>query len=311
MPQHPLATTQSQMQVPRGYRAAKWRDIPDEQWNDWRWQLSHRLNTFQDLADIINLTPDEAEGVRASGRFRLDITPYFASLIDPDDPTCPIRRQVVPTGQELVPFTSAMEDSLAEDLHSPVPGLVHRYPDRVLMLATTQCASYCRYCTRSRIVGDPHANFSPQEYAAQLDYLRRAAAGPAGGAAERGDRARDAPGRAGRSLPVWAAARTDSSRRNASTKRKPVSSCPTCPGWQPSRLSRRHAFTGYGLYTSTPRITACSRHGSLCGGARAARTPAGISNCRPAWTAGVKSTRHWGAAPGPSRPTLANRAVDL
>lgn len=173
MPQHPLATSRSQLQVPRGHRAAIWRDVPDEQWNDWRWQLSNRLNTLQDLTEIIRLTPDEVEGVRASGRFRLDITPYFASLIDPDDPTCPIRRQVVPTGQELVPFTSEMADSLAEDLHSPVPGLVHRYPDRVLMLVTTQCASYCRYCTRSRIVGDPHANFSPAEFAAQLDYLRR------------------------------------------------------------------------------------------------------------------------------------------
>lgn len=173
MPQHPLATTQSQLQVPRGHRAAIWQDVPDEQWNDWRWQLSNRLNTMGDLAEIIHLTPDEVEGVQASGRFRLDITPYFASLIDPDDPTCPIRRQVVPTGQELVPFTSEMADSLAEDLHSPVPGLVHRYPDRVLMLVTTQCASYCRYCTRSRIVGDPHANFSPAEFEAQLDYLRR------------------------------------------------------------------------------------------------------------------------------------------
>ena len=90
----------------------------------------------------------------------MDITPYFISLIDPDDPDDPVRRQVIPTADEIVPFTGMMEDSLAEDRHSPVPGLVHRYPDRVLMLVTTQCASYCRYCTRSRIVGDPGANFS-------------------------------------------------------------------------------------------------------------------------------------------------------
>jgi len=102
----------------------------------------------------------------------VDITPYFISLIDPDDPDDPIRKQVVPTAAEMVPFTSMMEDSLAEDRHSPVPGLVHRYPDRVLMLVTTQCASYCRYCTRSRIVGDPSATFSRAEFELQLGYLK-------------------------------------------------------------------------------------------------------------------------------------------
>jgi lysine 2,3-aminomutase len=101
----------------------------------------------------------------------VDITPYFASLIDPEDPKCPIRRQVIPTAQELVPFNAEMADSLAEDAHSPVPGLVHRYPDRVLMLVTTQCASYCRYCTRSRIVGDPSAQFSRKDYDAQINYI--------------------------------------------------------------------------------------------------------------------------------------------
>ena len=103
----------------------------------------------------------------------MDITPYFASLIDPDDPNDPIRRQVVPNDAEIVPFTGMMEDSLAEDRHSPVPGLVHRYPDRVLMLVTTQCASYCRYCTRSRMVGDPAATFSKAELELQLEYLRK------------------------------------------------------------------------------------------------------------------------------------------
>jgi lysine 2,3-aminomutase len=105
--------------------------------------------------------------------FRVDITPYFISLIDPDDPNDPIRKQVVPTEIEMTPFTAMMEDSLAEDRHSPVPGLVHRYPDRVLMLVTTQCASYCRYCTRSRIVGDPSATFSRSEFEMQIDYLKR------------------------------------------------------------------------------------------------------------------------------------------
>jgi lysine 2,3-aminomutase len=171
--QHPDATVRSQLQLPRNTRAHLWRDVPDAAWNDWQWQLKNRLNTIGELAQVIHLTPEEEEGIRANGIFRVDITPYFASLIDPDDPTCPIRRQVVPTGRELVPFEAEMADSLAEDRHSPVPGLVHRYPDRVLMLITTQCASYCRFCTRSRIVGDPHQNFSPEEFEAQLDYLRR------------------------------------------------------------------------------------------------------------------------------------------
>ena len=151
-------------------RAQIYRDIPDEKWNDWRWQLSHRLNTVEDFEKIFALTASEKEALQSTHLFRVEITPYFASLIDPNDP---IRRQVVPTAEEIVPFTGMMEDSLAEDMHSPVAGLVHRYPDRVLMLVTTQCASYCRYCTRGRIVGDPNATFSRDEFEKQIDYLKR------------------------------------------------------------------------------------------------------------------------------------------
>jgi lysine 2,3-aminomutase len=154
-------------------RAKFYQDVPDEKWNDWRWQLSHRLNTLQELANMLELNESEKEALAAKHLFRVDITPYFASLIDPQDPHDPIRAQVVPTARELVPFTAMMEDSLAEDAHSPVPGLVHRYPDRVLMLVTTQCATYCRYCTRSRIVGDPSATFSRKEFDAQIEYLER------------------------------------------------------------------------------------------------------------------------------------------
>ncbi len=154
-------------------RAPIYADIPDEKWNNWRWQLTNRINTVEEFEQVLPLTDSEREALSTPGLFRVDITPYFISLIDPDDPDDPIRRQVVPTAAELVPFTSMMEDSLAEDRHSPVPGLVHRYPDRVLMLVTTQCASYCRYCTRSRIVGDPSATFSREEFELQLDYLKR------------------------------------------------------------------------------------------------------------------------------------------
>ena len=154
-------------------RQRVWGEVGDERWNDWRWQLSNRLNTLDELGQVIELTDEEREGLGAPDKFRVDITPYFATLIDPKDPNCPVRKQVMPLGRELRAFTSMMEDSLAEDAHSPVPGLVHRYPDRVLMLVTTECASYCRYCTRSRIVGDASANFSRSEREAQLDYIRR------------------------------------------------------------------------------------------------------------------------------------------
>jgi len=154
-------------------RAPLWADVPDEKWNDWRWQLSNRVNDLAEIEQILHLTDEEREGLSAPDKFRVDVTPYFISLIDPDDPNDPIRRQVIPLGREQEAFTAMMEDSLAEDRHSPVPGLVHRYPDRVLMLVTTQCASYCRYCTRSRIVGDPTQNFNSREHEAQLDYLRR------------------------------------------------------------------------------------------------------------------------------------------
>ena len=154
-------------------RAAIYQDIPAEKWNDWRWQLSHRLNSMEDFEKILHLTDSERKALSTQGLFRVDITPYFASLIDPDDPNDPIRLQVIPTAGEIQPFTGMMEDSLAEDRHSPVPGLVHRYPDRVLMLVTTQCASYCRYCTRSRIVGDPSATFSRSDFELQIEYLKR------------------------------------------------------------------------------------------------------------------------------------------
>lgn len=154
-------------------RAPIYADVPDEKWRDWRWQLSNRLNKVDEISKVIKLTDSERKALSAPNLFRVDITPYFISLIDPENPDDPIRKQVIPTAAEMVPFTAMMEDSLAEDRHSPVPGLVHRYPDRVLMLVTTQCASYCRYCTRSRIVGDPSATFSRTEFDLQIEYLKR------------------------------------------------------------------------------------------------------------------------------------------
>jgi lysine 2,3-aminomutase len=156
---------------PTGQPPTPWENLPIDQWEDWRWQLANRLNSTADFDQFINLTTEEKAGLDAQGIFRVDVTPYFASLIDPHDPNCPIRRQVIPTSRELIPFESSLTDSLSEDQHSPVPGLVHRYPDRVLMLLTTQCASYCRFCTRSRIVGDSSKNFGTTNFQEMIDYI--------------------------------------------------------------------------------------------------------------------------------------------
>jgi len=153
-------------------RAPVYKNISDDQWNDWRWQLKNRLNTIAEFERVFRLTESEKQALSSPHLFRVDVTPYFVSLIDPNDPNDPIRRQIIPTAAEMTAFTGQMEDSLAEDRHSPVPGLVHRYPDRVLMLVTTQCASYCRYCTRARIVGDPSQMFKREEFEAQIEYIK-------------------------------------------------------------------------------------------------------------------------------------------
>ncbi len=150
----------------------RWSKVSTEEWQDWRWQLRHRLSTPEEIAQVISLTPDEERALRTPGHFRVALPPYVADLMDPLDPTCPIRRQVIPTMAELAPAPEQSEDPLGEEAHSPVPGLVHRYPDRVLLLVTTQCAAYCRFCTRSRLVGDPHAH-PGREHAQQLAYIAR------------------------------------------------------------------------------------------------------------------------------------------
>jgi lysine 2,3-aminomutase len=131
-----------------------WEDVTEEQWNDWMWQLTNTIRTLDDLKKVINLTPEEEEGVRISTKtIPLNITPYYASLMNPDDPRCPVRMQSVPISQEIQKTKYDLEDPLFEDEDSPVPGLTHRYPDRVLFLVTNQCSMYCRYCTRRRFSG--------------------------------------------------------------------------------------------------------------------------------------------------------------
>jgi len=142
-------------------------------WEDWRWQMRHRLTKPEQLARLLELTPAERRGLEMShGRFAVAVTPYFASLIDPDDPDCPIRRQVVPREEELLVSRGDMIDPCGEEHDSVVPGLVHRYPDRVLLLAIDTCASYCRYCTRSRLVNRDRLEPLSRRLDRILDYLR-------------------------------------------------------------------------------------------------------------------------------------------
>ena len=150
-----------------------WKNVSEREWNDWRWQLRHRITTYEQLKEILELTSEEIEGIKHSkGRLALAVTPYFASLMDPFNPNCPIRRQAVPRVEEIHLSKNEMVDPLGEDKHSPVPGLVHRYPDRVLLLVTDQCAVYCRYCTRRRLVGSHERSITQGNFEEVLRYLK-------------------------------------------------------------------------------------------------------------------------------------------
>ncbi len=150
-----------------------WKDVTEREWNDWRWQLRHRLTTIEQMEEIIHLTPEETEGIRNSrGRLAMAVTPYFASLMDPTNGNCPIRRQAIPRVEECHLSKNDMVDPCGEDKDSPVPGLVHRYPDRVLLLVTDQCAVYCRYCTRRRLVGANERSITQGNFEEALKYLK-------------------------------------------------------------------------------------------------------------------------------------------
>ena len=149
-------------------------DVTDEQWNDWHWQLRNRIETLDQLKKYIKLTPEEEEGVKAALKtLRMAITPYYLSLIDPENPDCPIRKQSIPTAAELHKSKADIEDPLHEDSDSPVPGLTHRYPDRVLFLITDQCSMYCRHCTRRRFAGQHDCSSPRQRIDACIDYIAR------------------------------------------------------------------------------------------------------------------------------------------
>jgi lysine 2,3-aminomutase len=147
-------------------------NVTDEQWNDWKWQVKNRIETLDELKKYIKLTPAEEEGVAKSLQtLRMAITPYYLSLIDPDNPYCPVRRQAIPTAAELHQSEADLLDPLHEDEDSPVPGLTHRYPDRVLFLITDMCSMYCRHCTRRRFAGQHDCQSPSERIQKAIDYI--------------------------------------------------------------------------------------------------------------------------------------------
>lgn len=146
----------------------------EEEWNDWRWQLKNRVETLEDLRRYITLTPTEEKGVAETLKtLRMAITPYYLTLIDYNDPHDPIRRQAIPLELEIHRAEADLLDPLHEDADSPVPGLTHRYPDRVLFLITDQCSMYCRHCTRRRFAGQTDAPVNRQQIDGCIDYIRQ------------------------------------------------------------------------------------------------------------------------------------------
>lgn len=152
-----------------------WADVADEDWNNWKWQLKNRVSSLEQLEELMpSLVPEERAGARlAKSKLAMSVPPYFFNLVDQEDEHCPIRTQVVPRVEETRTAAWEMSDPCGEDSHSPVPGLVHRYPDRVLFLVTDRCAAYCRYCTRSRLVSNASGyDFHPR-FDEQLAYIEK------------------------------------------------------------------------------------------------------------------------------------------
>ncbi|MDA7880707.1 KamA family radical SAM protein [Akkermansiaceae bacterium] len=152
-----------------------WADdkISTKDWNSAKWQLKNRVSSLADIEKHLTLSEEERAGILLTGtKLATSITPHFFNLIHPTDPDCPIRRQVIPRIEETHTDPSEMSDPCGEDSHMPVPGLVHRYPDRVLFLVTDRCASYCRYCTRSRVVSGVSEQKLETQWDQAIEYLK-------------------------------------------------------------------------------------------------------------------------------------------
>jgi len=168
-----VSRAESMLSAEEDYQPNPWKDATEEEWEDWRWQLKHRVTRAEQLKLILNLSQEEIAAIEASkGRMATAITPYFAKLMDRNDSNCPIRRQAIPTLEEFHFSPHDLNDPCAEDENSPVHGLVHRYPDRVLLLVTDKCAVYCRYCTRRRMVGSSEKCITEEKLDEAVAYIQ-------------------------------------------------------------------------------------------------------------------------------------------
>jgi lysine 2,3-aminomutase len=148
-------------------------EATDEQWNDWRWQQRHSVRSLAQLERFVELTEDERRGCEETKDvFRLGISPYYLSLIDAKNPFCPVRMQSIPVRAEAITAPGELRDPLGEDKHRPVRAIVHKYPDRVLLLALDHCSVYCRHCTRRRITSGDEGGISREELSEAVAYLR-------------------------------------------------------------------------------------------------------------------------------------------
>lgn len=150
------------------------KEIPDELWSDWHWQVMNRMETVEELTKYIELTKEEQEGIRSCLKtLRMAITPYYLSIMELNNPNDPIRKQAIPTALELERANADLLDPLHEDKDSPVKGLTHRYPDRVLFLVTDMCAMYCRHCTRRRFAGNDDRCLPLEQIDDCIEYIRK------------------------------------------------------------------------------------------------------------------------------------------
>ncbi len=176
-PQDGSSEEQERLVALKAFRSAgkgSWASVPDAEWNDWKWQLKNRVTRIDQLERLLpSMTREERAGVLLAGESKLAmaVTPYYFNLLDASDELCPIRRQVIPRLEETTTAPWETLDPVGEDAHSPVPGLVHRYPDRVLFLVTDRCAAYCRYCTRSRLVSNASGYDFHPEFDRQIAYI--------------------------------------------------------------------------------------------------------------------------------------------
>lgn len=153
-------------------KVSLWKNVTQTEWSDWHWQLANRITTIDQLSQVINISDEEASVIEKSlTQLRMAITPYYASLMDPDDPTCPVRMQAVPTVLETNYKEHEHADPMHEDVDSPTPGLTHRYPDRGLFLITDQCSMYCRHCTRRRKAGATDEAYNDEQIQAAINYI--------------------------------------------------------------------------------------------------------------------------------------------